>query len=135
MKSKFILSALTLLGFSGCSENGGIFNEPDMYGTPLVDYRFIGELTDADGNPIKGIEVKINSTEEVVTTDNTGTFSNEFTSYADGFHSVTFTDVDGAENGGEFATKQVEVEWTDAEEVDGRDQFDLGTIILDAKEE
>ncbi|MFR9592554.1 MAG: radical SAM-associated putative lipoprotein [Rikenellaceae bacterium] len=135
MKNKLFLSALTLLGFSGCSEGGGLFNEPDMYGTPLVDYRFKGEVTDAEGNPIKGIEVKISSADDAVVTDDKGTFDTTFNGYADGSHYIAFTDIDGAANGGEFAKKQVEVEWTEAEDVDKVDLFDLGTIKLEAKEE
>lgn len=128
---------MTLLGFSGCSEGGGgtIFDEPDMYGVPLVDYRFMGEVTDTEGNPIKGIEVKISSSEDIITTDNNGTFSSDFSNDANGFHSVTFTDVDGTANGGEFGTKQIDVSWEDAENVDNVDQFDLGTIKLESEEE
>ncbi len=139
MKNRLFLSALTLLGFGGCSEGGGffngLFNEPDMYGVPLVDYRFMGELTDADGNPIKGIEVKVSSDEKVSATDDKGAFKKDFTAYADGFHEVTFTDVDGEENGGEFAQKKINVEWTDSKNVDKRDVFDLGSVILEEKEE
>lgn len=135
MKTRLFLSALSLLGFSGCSEGGGLFNEPDMYGTPLVDYRFKGEVTDAEGNPIKGIEVKISSAEDAVATDDKGAFDATFNGYANGSHYVAFTDIDGPANGGEFATKQVEVNWEDAEDVDNVDLFDLGTIELEAKEE
>ncbi len=138
MKNKLFLSALSLLGFSGCSESGiggGLFNEPDMYGTPIVDYRFKGEVTDAEGNAIKGIEVKISSADDAVLTDDKGAFDTTFNNFADGFHSVAFTDIDGAANGGEFAQKQVDVKWEDAEDVDNVDLFDLGTIKLEAKEE
>ncbi|MFI3317525.1 MAG: radical SAM-associated putative lipoprotein [Rikenellaceae bacterium] len=135
MKNKLFLSALTLLGFGGCSDDGGeLYTELDMYGTPLVDYRFMGEVTDAEGNPIKGIEVKISSAEDVVSTDSEGAFKTDFSSYADGSHSVTFTDIDGEENGGEFTSKQIDVKWTEAEESDGRDLFDLGTVTLEEEE-
>ncbi len=135
MKNKLFLSALTLLGFGGCSDDGReLYTELDMYGTPLVDYRFMGEVTDAEGNPIKGIEVKISSAEDVVSTAEDGTFKADFSSYIDGLHSVVFTDIDGAENGGEFTSKQIDVKWTEAEESDGRDLFDLGTIALDVEE-
>ncbi len=136
MKNRLFLSALSLLGFSGCSEQGiELFDEPDMYGVPIVDYTFMGEVTDADGNPIKGIEVKISSSDDVVSTDDQGVFKADFTSDADGYHTVEFSDVDGVENGGEFAQKSVELEWKDAESIDGRDLFDVGTVKLDAKEE
>ncbi len=135
-KSKFILSTFALLGFGGCSEDiiPELFDTPVMYGTPLVDYRFMGELVDADGNPIEGIAINISSIEETVSTDSQGAFMSDFTSYADGSHTVTFTDIDGDKNGGEFATKSVDLEWDDAERKDGRDVFDLGTVTLDKKE-
>lgn len=131
MKNRLFLSALTLLGFGGCSEGSSLFNEPDMYGVPLVDYHFMGEVTDAEGNPIKGIEVKVGSSEDIATTDDNGTFSSDFSTYADGSYIITLTDIDGVENGGEFATKQIDftVPYTDSQE------FDLGTVILDPKEE
>ncbi len=135
MKKEFLLSALALMGFSGCIESDDIFDTETEYGVPLVNYRFMGELTDTEGNPIKGIEVKISSAEDTITTDDKGAFSTDFSGDANGYHRVTFTDVDGTDNGGEFASKQVEVEWDDAETVDSRDVFDLGTIELEPKEE
>ncbi|MFI3332149.1 MAG: radical SAM-associated putative lipoprotein [Rikenellaceae bacterium] len=131
MKSRFILSTLTLLGFSSCSDEwGNIITTPDMYGTPISDFRFMGEVTDSEGNPIKGIEVKVSSASESTLTDDQGAFSTEFKTYIDGTHTITFTDIDGEENGGEFISQQVEVKWDDAEDVDGVDQFDLGTVEL-----
>ncbi len=137
MKNKLFLSALALLGFGGCSdgEGGGLFNEPDMYGVPLIDYRFMGEVTDADGNPIEGIEVKVSYNEDTVTTDSKGAFSTDFTSFTDSFHRVTFTDVDGVDNGGEFSEQNIDVQWDDnAVDEQGISVFDLGTIKLEEKE-
>lgn len=134
MKNKLYLSLLTILGFSSCSDDEGIVDIPCMYGVPLANYQFKGSVTDAEGNPIKGIEVKISSAEDVVSTDSEGAFKTDFSSYADGSHSVTFTDIDGEENGGEFTSKQIDVKWTEAEESDGRDLFDLGTVTLEEEE-
>ncbi len=131
MKSRFILSALTLLGFSSCSDEwGNVVITPDMYGTPISDFRFMGEVTDIEGNPIKGIEVKVDSASESTLTDSEGAFSTEFTTEQYNSYTITFTDIDGEENGGEFISHQVEVKWNEAEDVDGVDQFDLGTVEL-----
>ncbi len=140
MKSKFLLSALTLLGFSGCSDQGNLFGigdvytEPDMYGVPLVDYHFMGELTDAEGNPIKGIEVKVSSSSQSTLSDAQGAFSAEFTSEVGDYHTVTFTDIDGTENGGYFTKKMVETTSDESQEA-VRTVFDLGTIVLEPEEE
>lgn len=106
-----------------------------MYGVPYVDYRFVGEVTDAEGNPIKGIEVTINSSKDVVITDEDGAFKSDISSYAEGSHSVVFSDTDGAANGGEFVEKLVEVTWDDAIQEDGKDLFEMGTISLESKKE
>ena len=46
--------ALALLGFTGCSD---INDAPDLYGTPSVDYRVLGTVTDEEGKPLEGIQV------------------------------------------------------------------------------
>lgn len=135
MKSKLFLSLLTLLGFGSCSDGDGLIDVPDMYGVPLANYQFKGSVTDAEGNPIKGIEVKISSAEDTILTNDKGAFDTEFTNSADGSHTITFTDVDGSENGGEFAEKEVNVEWDDAETVGDKNQYDLGTISLETEEQ
>ena len=45
---------LAMLGFAGC-ENA--WNGAEEYGSPLVDYRVIGEVTDEAGKPLSGIRV------------------------------------------------------------------------------
>ena len=56
MKRSWALAALALLGFgTACNEDEQILA---MYGTPNVDYRVQGRVTDLEGNPIEGIEVR-----------------------------------------------------------------------------
>ena len=51
--SQWILTAIiSLLGFSGCSKEEEI---PLMHGSPTVDYKAEGCITDEAGNPIEGI--------------------------------------------------------------------------------
>ena len=45
---------LALLGFAGCTN---INDAPDLYGTPSVDYKVIGTVTDEQGKPLKDIQV------------------------------------------------------------------------------
>ncbi len=131
MKSRFLLSVMALLGVSSCVKPSE--NNLCMYGTPIEDFVFKGKLTDAEGNPIKGIAVQV-KTQDAVTSNEDGTFSSEFSDFISGHHSVTFTDEDGIANGGEFATKRIDVSWEDAEEQGDKEVYDLGAVILDKKE-
>ena len=46
-----ISSVITLLGFSGCGNIGE--PQPDMYGSPYVDFEIKGKVTDEKGNAVK----------------------------------------------------------------------------------
>lgn len=56
--SRICMAGLALLGF-GCS--GG--DEPVMYGSPTADFEVKGMVTDADGNAVKGAEVRVTAPE------------------------------------------------------------------------
>lgn len=129
MKSKFILSLLSILGFTGCE-----IISSDMYGTPLADYIYTGNVTDAEGNPIQGIQVKVTS-DAIVSTDENGAFSATLEGYSYPTSSITFSDIDGEENGGEFASKEVNLDYTNYEDTGLTSTCDLGTIELEAKSE
>ncbi len=131
MKNKIILTALSILGFTGCAETN---ETPRMYGTPEVDFQYSGAVTDTEGNPIKGIQVTIGS-EGSVTTDENGNFSAEILDSYGATSSVTFNDIDGEENGGEFASKEISLYDLEPTEVDGLYTYDLGTTELEPKSE
>lgn len=111
-------SLLSLLGFSSCSN--GVFGgeEPCLYGSPTSDYHFKGIVTDENGTPIKGIKVvaQIQSENRIYREDSTYTDSNGAYQTADKstFNApndvaearlyVSFEDVDGEDNGGDFET-------------------------------
>lgn len=57
--SRICMAGLALLGF-GC--NGGD-DYPLMYGTPTADFEVKGMVTDADGNAVKGAEVRVTGSE------------------------------------------------------------------------
>lgn len=111
------LSALmALLGFQACDPSGGEVE----YGAPMVDYHVIGQVEDADGNPIAGIQVKTgghlnlysSGAEDAVYTDQDGRFKTPTVRsmfIGDGLY-VAFEDVDGDKNGGKFANDTV---WLD----------------------
>ena len=117
--------ALALLGFAGCSN---INDAPDLYGTPSVDYKIIGTVTDEQGKPLKDIQVIVknpngwsyyddNTSREslppqvipdTLYTDKDGKFtSNNVHAISVSKFTVEIQDIDGEANGGEFLQKQL----------------------------
>ena len=100
------VSVIGLLGFSSCEEHS------DEYGTPIINFRYWGIVTDEAGNPIEGINVimsgnilgmpnvklKTESYDGEKYNFSTGIFSTADTHIA----TIDFVDVDGEENGGDF---------------------------------
>ena len=103
---KLLYLMLSLLGFSACG------NAPlDMYGSPTVDFMVKGKVTDSEGTPIKGIVVSstglhsfVDGTGLSAVTDENGAFVTNTIKEFGVRGTLVFTDVDGAENGGDFAT-------------------------------
>lgn len=90
-----------------------------MYGTPRADTRTQGKVMDKDGNPISGIKVQLKhsySTPNPVETAADGSY--DITEESIGtYTTLVFTDVDGPEKGGEFAEKELEVKFTEADRI------------------
>lgn len=120
---RLLSGALALLGFAGCDNT---WNGADLYGTPSVDYRVMGTITDTDGKPIQGIQVvvadedvingKISAekypwvTSDTTYTDNKGQFSSSKIngiSYTQTL--IDIQDVDGEANGGTFNEKRLHI--------------------------
>ena len=117
--------ALALLGFTGCNSNS---EAPCLYGTPSVDYRVLGTITDGQGKPLKDIQVVVADPQayhyydengkpyyngrdsisgdvypDTVYTDKDGKFeSHKVKSFSSEKLVVKFQDIDGEANGGEF---------------------------------
>ena len=109
-----IMAVISLLGFSACSKTDD--KMVCMYGTPTFDYQAEGYVADEEGNPIEGIQLKVtlgntsnDSAEEKITySDKDGKFVTP--KYLDQMiFSLTAEDVDGAKNGGEFKTKEIDL--------------------------
>lgn len=109
MKNKILKSSnwlygliIGLLGFTqGCNIYG-----PVEYGVPHADYKISGRVTDAKNNPIKGIEITVKDVyydEAKPQTDASGNYSMEFSEFPNRSFEIVYKDLDGAENGGEFA--------------------------------
>ena len=107
---------LGVLGFTSCEKEDEIGDIPAAYGTPTADYIFEGVVTDQAGNPIKGIEVQIDGSFERGTlrtlkheTAADGTYFTDIYKECGFVRSITYTDVDGEENGGEFESQTVKL--------------------------
>lgn len=117
MKEKLLMMAASMLGFATACENK---RTVDMYGTPYIDYRIKGKVTDKDGNPIKGIQVSGDHNKPTAT-DSDGSYELNGRGWPQKTE-LTFTDIDGPENGGEFAEKLIEIKFTEADRTDKGDK-------------
>lgn len=108
----FCRKALSLLGLGGAISACGAFISPDMYGTPTMEYRVSGKVTDSEtGSPISGIQVEswdtMSGTQTTLTADDGGFCVENRESFIDKV-TLKFTDIDGPENG-EYEQLELEV--------------------------
>ena len=128
--SRLCAAVLVLLGFASCEK----FNEMRCeYGTPSMDFRVKGTVTDADMNPVEGIRVIVRTNydnfptpqesfvddlgryhiyggDDTIYTDVKGRYeSHELSTGTIGSQRVYFDDVDGGKNGGAFESDSVEL--------------------------
>ena len=120
MKRKLMYFLLSALGFSAACDKHE--NEPGqvcMYGTPRIDFRIRGKVSDPAGNPIPGIEVRGGqgsySDVEPAFTDKEGLYDIAGSAFPAAFD-LSFNDIDGPENGGEFEPKTLSVRFADDEQ-------------------
>lgn len=139
-----------LLGFSmgcqACESGAKMYGSPPVeYGTPTASYVISGKVTDAKNNPIKDINVNVvlnnNSVEQISTKDN-GEYRFENSSYTtDLRYTITYQDIDGAENGGEFADQTKNVVFSSADFTGGDGNWNQGkaekvvNVVLEEKAE
>lgn len=82
---------------------------------PIANYQVIGKVTDVEGGPISGIRVIADYSTDVVYradtlyTDRDGQYSKFLTIPRVGSFYMSFADIDGNENGGEFEPKSERV--------------------------
>lgn len=120
----FICAWITgLLGLSGCDKVSiGNKNLVCEYGCPHTEFVLKGVVTDEAGNAIQGVKVSMNNVKypdsspafEIYTDENgKALFADEFSSvgaFVDSEYKIILEDVDGPENGGEFATTTIDAE-------------------------
>ena len=127
---------LGMLGFTSCdSENGS----QEEYGTPIVDYHVIGNVTDQNGNPIKGIQITVKNGGEqqdkpFIYTDEKGGYATaecQDVFLRDNLR-VIMEDVDGEMNGGEFKKDSILLKDMTKKQVDKSSGWYQGSFELTA---
>ena len=116
-KIGFFALLFSLLGLGGCEAIEEIGIQEAMYGSPYAHYSVKGTVTDENGNPIENLEVRLYGVAtyegrdyavpnplEPVKTDRQGTYHLEMSGRIFTTVQVNVNDVDGAANGGEFAS-------------------------------
>ena len=138
----FAMLAAVLGITAGCKDGGD--DVICMYGVPTVSYELKGKVTDDAGKPVEGIEVTINRLTPTdstyfesplgpaVRSDSDGAWTMQFQDDPASILKVTFRDVDGPENGGQFAEVSTVVK--DIEPVkdpEDKNAFNLGEVKLE----
>lgn len=113
---KLLYLLLGILGFTACGEGGAGGGMVCEYGTPTADFTVKGKVTDADGKPIKGIEISSKGLSSfidgsglsAVTAEDGAFVTNKIKEFGVG-GTLVFTDTDGEANGGEFVTLEKQI--------------------------
>lgn len=134
----YMLMALMGFGAVACEEvNSDVAGE---YGVPHVTFSLKARVVDEVGEPIEGIKVSANWIEGYTNQD--GEININGSVFTGSQYRVTFEDVDGEENGGEFETLTLDI--TDQVEQsadgsgswnDGAFKAELGDVTMKLKEE
>lgn len=141
-KTKILNYLLALLGFAAatsCDEAGNlIIGIAPEYGTPTMDFEVSGKVVDQNSAPIEGIQVRCRTYDapghSTTLTAKDGSFSISGKSTAAW---LEFSDIDGPENGGEFATKMENIEVKKIGDGDGHwymGKFEAKDVIIDMEE-
>ncbi len=153
MKEKIMKLLLLLLGFgtTACNEA----ENPVEYGCPMTKFSIKARVTDTSDRPIEGIKVEavrysssknadVSFGPNEAYSDSEGTLVLNAEAFGQDNPPLTVTvkveDVDGLENGGLFAGKEIDVNVTEKDMVDSGTwinsySVDAGDIVLDKSSE
>ena len=142
---RFIYFLLSLLGFGAVACNDGSMEDvAPEYGCPHINFSLKARVVDEAGKPIEGIEVQTKNYAFYADnySDAEGNIDLNVSMWPDTNIDLIFTDVDGAENGGEFETlnlniadKVEQVKEGSGSWYEGDFAADLGDVTLKLKEE
>lgn len=137
MKDKIIRTLLVLLGFGSAScgsidkainggHDGGFGGAVAEYAAPMVVFSVKGRVVDAQDRPVNGISVTVETEDGWYVGEDFATHSGddgcfegrvEFGGYGVRY-TVHFSDIDGEDNGGLFADKEISITVTEDDKVD-----------------
>ena len=108
---RFIYFLLALLGVSAVSCDNDWFDVVAEYGCPHMNFSLKARVIDEAGKPIEGIEVQTRNGDFYMDnfSDAEGNIDLNVSMWPDTNIDLVFTDVDGAENGGEFETLNLNI--------------------------
>jgi putative lipoprotein (rSAM/lipoprotein system) len=125
----FDKTILLILGLSP------IFYGCPKYGEPVATYELKGKVTDKEtSRPIKHIQITSKIDEyhrDTLYTDSHGQYDYKIRDYFNNrpLH-IKFEDIDGEENGGEFASQEIDIVFSDADMVQkGKGNWDKGVFV------
>lgn len=128
----FIISLLGFsLGCQSCGQQAKMYGSPTVeYGTPMATYIFSGKVTNADKTPIEGIEITVKDAKTTVNqlTDKSGDYKLEYVDFPKGNVEITYKDIDGAKNGGEFEEYTEPISLKDADFTGGSGSWYEGEV-------
>ena len=120
-----LTALLSMLGY-GCSTGEPVeYGTIEEYGCPYTDYIFKGTVTDEAGTPVKGIKTSLKSVFDnenehyvlgldSVQTDESGSYQLKYVGMKDRSLKVIVEDIDGKDNGGEFLSDTLDIDYNKA---------------------
>ena len=142
---RFIYFLFVLLGFGTVAcDNGSMDDVVAEYGCPHINFSLKARVVDEAGKPIEGIEVQTKNNDFYADnySDAEGSIDLNVSMWPDTNIDLVFTDVDGAENGGEFealelniADKVEQVKEGSGSWYEGGYKADLGDVTMTLKAE
>ncbi len=142
---RFIYFLFVLLGFGAVAcDNGSMDDDVAEYGCPHINFSLKARVVDEAGKPIEGIEVQTKNNDFYADnySDAEGNIDLNVSMWPDTNIDLVFTDVDGAENGGEFealelniADKVEQVKEGSGSWYEGGYKADLGDVTMKLKAE
>lgn len=157
MKERLLKLLLVMLGFgtAACTETEDLPELPVEYGCPMSRFSIKAKVTDTSDRPVDGIRVEavrysssgnadVSFDPNEAYSDTDGALVLNAEAFGNDTPPLTVTvkveDVDGLENGGQFAGKEVEVNVTENDMVDSGTwvnsySVDAGDIVLDKSSE
>ena len=135
--TKFLNRILVIFGFAG-SVSCATGNINVMYGVPTMDFEVSGKVVNHDSVPVAGIKVSCSTRTEPGVSSVLTAGDGSFVISGTGMSALlNFEDIDGPENGGEFADKSEEIEVEQVGKGDGswyKGKFEAKGVVIEMKE-